>query len=785
MTVLVGTVAFRLRVTVRSGRVPLVVSTAVTAVVIGVILSIALGAQRTSSAPERYTAKYVGGFDVSVMQNAERPMTASVARLSAVKAVSSDTFVFGGLTRGGSPGGEDSVDATVVAGDLGGASSHIVSGHAPDPHRPGDFVATRLFLSSGGAKVGDDFTLMTLSAEQAATSGFGTEHPDGPVVRATLVGVIESPGELDEASSIAIFSPALIDDRAIGIASTSMAVELSAGADVSQLGAQLATLAPSSNWTVEKAQFISPTIRAAVRGQAEGLWAVAGVAALAGLVVLGQLITRQVRLASEEEAKLSALGMTRGQIIAETMGRAVVPTVLGVVLGAALAVIPSARFPTGFVRQLEPAVGARIEWTVLVPAVAGLVAALLGWSLVSLLRARRLPAARPSVIVDAVASRVPSASMSTGVRFAFRRGGRDSAGARSATAGLAFACVGLVGALTFGASLNRLIDNPRRYGTNFDLGFGLGEDQLDPALTARLQADPEITGLTYYGLSAAKVQHTTLWVVGYQPARGNLAPTLIAGRIPRTGDEIALGRLMAATLHTKVGGRVDVDLAGARHRFLVTGLVMVPDLAGNGGLGQDGLVTLPTLQGMDRSVKVTNALAAVRPGAPPGTLERVWRRALQWESSDPLPSWLRSRPTAIVNIIRIRSTPALLAGVLGALGALTIASAVWSSVGRRRRDLAILRSMGAGRGFILRATSWQAVALVVIPVILGLPVGAAIGGRVFRLFADAMGVINGAAIPTTELGGAVVAALLVAKLTASIAARRVEHRTPADLLRPE
>ena len=57
-------------------------------------------------------------------------------------------------------------------------------------------------------------------------------------------------------------------------------------------------------------------------------------------------------------------------------------------------------------------------------------------------------------------------------------------------------------------------------------------------------------------------------------------------------------------------------------------------------------------------------------------------------------------PAAIVNVARIRTIPFLLAAVLAALALLTVSHGMLTSMRTRRRDLAILRSLGADRGWI-------------------------------------------------------------------------------------
>lgn len=77
------------------------------------------------------------------------------------------------------------------------------------------------------------------------------------------------------------------------------------------------------------------------------------------------------------------------------------------------------------------------------------------------------------------------------------------------------------------------------------------------------------------------------------------------------------------------------------------------------------------------------------------------------------------RPAAIINLGRIRSIPFL----LGALSVLTIAHEMITSIRSRRRDVAVLRSMGADRSWISRAIHWQATAIVVLPIAIGTPLG--------------------------------------------------------------
>jgi hypothetical protein len=95
------------------------------------------------------------------------------------------------------------------------------------------------------------------------------------------------------------------------------------------------------------------------------------------LVALGQLLTRHVRIGEPERRPLATMGFTRGQIVAESVPRAAIPAVAGVMLGIGFAIAASGIFPAGFVRPLEPHPGPHADLTVLLLGGLALVVALL------------------------------------------------------------------------------------------------------------------------------------------------------------------------------------------------------------------------------------------------------------------------------------------------------------------------------------------------------------------------------------------------------------------------
>ena len=66
------------------------------------------------------------------------------------------------------------------------------------------------------------------------------------------------------------------------------------------------------------------------------------------------------------------------------------------------------------------------------------------------------------------------------------------------------------------------------------------------------------------------------------PIRGHMTATLLEGRLPTAGDEVALGVQSLADAHVQIGERLRVQgLDGDRATLLVTGTVVLPPSAGD------------------------------------------------------------------------------------------------------------------------------------------------------------------------------------------------------------
>jgi ABC-type antimicrobial peptide transport system permease subunit len=144
-----------------------------------------------------------------------------------------------------------------------------------------------------------------------------------------------------------------------------------------------------------------------------------------------------------------------------------------------------------------------------------------------------------------------------------------------------------------------------------------------------------------------------------------------------------------------------------------------------------------------------------------------------------------SEPSDVVDFGQVRDLPQLLAGLLGAVATLTLAHLLVTAVRRRRRDLAVFKTLGFVPRQVSAAVAWQATALSVLALIVGIPVGIAAGRFVWSLMANSIGVVVEPTVPWVWVGVVVPATLLIANLVAAGPAAAAARVAPSTVLRSE
>jgi ABC-type antimicrobial peptide transport system permease subunit len=106
-------------------------------------------------------------------------------------------------------------------------------------------------------------------------------------------------------------------------------------------------------------------------------------------------------------------------------------------------------------------------------------------------------------------------------------------------------------------------------------------------------------------------------------------------------------------------------------------------------------------------------------------------------------------------------------------------------VRRRRRDLALLKTLGFARSQVLGVVAWEASTFAAVALLIGLPIGIVTGRWAWAYFANAAGTPADATVPFTALLLTIPVTLLLANLIAAWPGWKAARVRPAAVLRTE
>jgi ABC-type antimicrobial peptide transport system permease subunit len=556
----------------------------------------------------------------------------------------------------------------------------------------------------------------------------------------------------------------------------------------------------------------------AIRPEAVALAVFAGLAGLIALAVIGQLLSRQLALDAAEFPVLRALGVQRATLVTLSLARLGIVTVTGAIVAVAVAIAASPLMPIGPARLAEPHPGVEVNLAILGAGFAVIALLPLTVLLPSAWRAARQaqgplgvaePTARqsrPSRLAAAL-TRAGSVTGGAGIAMAFEPGhGRTAVPVRSALAGSVIAVAALAAAAVFGASLIGLVTIPHDYGQNWvqeiDFNFGASTGvqatQMEQAITA-------LSGFAAGDYGQLTIDGRIVPAIGLDQVRGSGYLTLLAGRAPTAPDEIALGAQTLGAIGAHLGQAITVavnPLSGspvATHAMRVVGVAVLPAFSRGSfsptGLGTGAVVSASVLSVTDPSAGCGGPLCynffllRYKPGTDLAAEAAMITKVLTSNGcpvgSCIVPAVADQRPGDIKNYASIRDTPLALAVVLAVLAIGTLAHVLLTGVRRRRRDLALLKTLGFTRRQVLGTVAWEASALAAVALLVGLPLGVVAGRWAWSLFANAAGVSAGATVPLATVLLAIPATLLAANLIAAAPGWEAARLRPALVLRTE
>jgi ABC-type antimicrobial peptide transport system permease subunit len=132
-------------------------------------------------------------------------------------------------------------------------------------------------------------------------------------------------------------------------------------------------------------------------------------------------------------------------------------------------------------------------------------------------------------------------------------------------------------------------------------------------------------------------------------------------------------------------------------------------------------------------------------------------------------------PAEIVNYRTMGAAPIILGFSLALGASMALAATLFASIRLRRRDLALLKSLGFTRRQLQATVMWQSSVIIVLGALIGVPLGIALGRVLWNAFADELHVLARPIVPPIWVAiiavGAVVLGIAVAALPGRSAAR--------------
>ncbi len=782
-------------------------------VVGGVVLTTAAGARRTDTAYARLLGSSRSA-DVEIApsgpggkQNLGKSSRfyAAAAGLPGVEVVAPTTGVSAVIPGQGNAevllkGGTDDLLGRVIE------RPKITQGRMFEPDRPDEVVADRTAASLLHLHVG---SVVRLRAGPSGEGGVDLARATSLTVR--VVGVAVTRDNVIAVTASApqasfLVSPVLLHRLGpVAYVYDAAFVRLDRGVSVADFRRRAQALVPLHPETGGQLFVVDEHQQAAkvehgIHPQAVALALFALLVALTAVLAMGQILVRQVFVASADHPTLRALGLRPAQLRAMTLAEVGVAVAVAAAIAVGVAVGLSSLMPIGPARVAEPHPGLAINWMFLgigalaIVVVFALRLAPAVWRLetgsgsAGSLRAVE----RPSRILAALARTGAPVTATVGARLALEPGrGRTAVPTRSTLLGAAVAVATLAAAFTFGTNLVRMVNTPRLYGQGWQVAVDVEFSQLPRSeVESFLRQQSGVAGWTFGNHNDATIGGRHVAAVQMTGANGPaMFPTLLEGRAPGATDEIVLGSSTLAHVHRHVGQTVTMVLQGddKPRTMQVVGRAVFP-FFGQGevtptGLGDGAALLEPGL----RPDGFNFVLIGMVQG--PSEHDNIARLARNLKATgvchQECSAITAQRPTDVSNYARIESTPLALSGVLALLAVATVAHLLVTSIRRRRRDLAVLKALGFVRRQVSAAVAWQATIVVALALLIGLPVGVAAGREAWRFFATRLGVDPDPQVPILAALVSIPVALAIANAVAAAPAWVAGRLRPATVLRTE
>ena len=807
----------------------------------GLLGAVTLGALAAARRTESAYARYLSSINASdVWVNIPSPELSLIPRVASLPGVESSA-AFVGLDA--APIVHGRVDDEFTAEDLTGSYNGalfrqdkmtLLQGRLPRPDTTDEIALTPYIAHAFGEGVGSvaSFQLYNAKADQVV-----------PIRRVSyrVVGIVDVPPALTDQFDVenaSVLSPTETASLHPEIQYSWVGLRLKGGsAGIPRLQQQLAALSVRTGgypFAIRQLDEVHQQVQEAIEPEAVALAILALFAALALLVLVAQALAQLFEQLTPALEVLRALGFSRFAAAAAAGASGLVGVLAGVVLAIAGAAAVSPLAPVGPVRQFDPVRGFQFDAGTLVGGGAALLALLLVVLGTTAARsARRAPhhaPRRPSPPVRWLSRSGAPVVVTMGTAYAFEpQAGRGRTVVWTNILATTLALAAVVSAIVFGASLRGLVDTPVRYGWNWDvlmvndggygsylpanvtlatIGDGIGD--LDQVMAGA----PGVRAWSTFGFAQLPVDGHVVPVLGVATHKGLVEPPTVSGRaLTGTGPTSVIGpgssgpgeiELGEATLHelgVRVGGHVVVGSGDNRRSLRVVGVVTLPSigvaLSDHVSLGRGAMLAESTLLSVDgfrhlrevpleafSAVPSTIAIDVV-----PGASRSLVVSYLETKDLGGGPGNVYEQPrvggAAVVNAGQMGSEPLILASALAVAVLVSLSAAILANTRRRRRELAVLKTLGLARAQLRGVVMCQTTSLLVVAIAAGVPLGV-VGGRVaWSSFATSIGAVPITVVPLLALGLGSLAMLLLAAALASGSAAVAASTPTSEVLHAE
>jgi hypothetical protein len=707
----------------------------------------------------------------------------------------------------------------------------VVAGRMANPKKADEFMAELGAAAALHWHLGETIPMDIYTDKQVESPNFRDVTPTARISM-HLVGLVIPNAdvlldEIDRKPELLITTPALT--RLVvnnGLHYNAYALQLDGGArEISAVQREIiAALPPGTTYSFRTNSTVAAEVNRSIEPESIALGAFGMIAGLATLIIAAGLISRTIRLERGDLEVLRALGGNTAMISSASLMALLGTIFLSAILAVAVAVALSPLSPIGPVRAVYPYGGIAFDRPVLG---VGFLLVLVLLSVIAAVVARqsqRRMIGQVRVTGAPVTSRLGrlAAAMGlppttvVGLRFALEPGrDRDAAPVRSALIGAVLAVTILVSTLTFGSSLSTLVSHPALYGWNWNYAlYGTGNG-VPPQAADLLNNDPYVAAWSGDNTANAQINGLTvpIFLTTY---RAVVTAPLLSGHEVDGPGQIVVGAATLQQLNEHVGDTVEVTYGTPKDapvyvpptKEKIVGTATLPTIGGvlsqHADLGVGAMIPLlieppafrkflhapyEALNGysMDlvrlrRGAPVKAALHSLRSIAllgdralnatPDGGGESVEVLAVQY-------------PAEIENYRSIGVIPDILALAL-ALGAVVgLGLTLVASVHRRRRDLALLRTLGFTSRQLAATVAWQASVAGAVGVIVGVPLGIVVGRSLWNLFARSVYVVPDPTVPLLSVVFVSICALVLANIVAAFPGRSAARTSTAQVLRGE